>query len=144
MVLYSFCAVQPEDVNLSESLQGGFHFSKRHWINFCKHRHWRTFQLAQHVVTIYDLMYYGLMSIILPIKIIVIKIFKSGCMMRSYVCVLGTSFSVGVQQLVISAVFFFSRDIPLWVVDPVDPNSVYVHWVQGKAEEALPSLVQLL
>lgn len=54
----------------------------------------------------------------------------------------GTSFSVGATAAVIQHAF--SRDIPLWVVDPVDPKSVYVHWVQAKAEEALPSLVQLL
>lgn len=55
---------------------------------------------------------------------------------------IGTSFSVGVTAAVIQHAF--SIDIPLWVIDPVDPNNVYVHWVQGKAEEVLPELIQLL
>ena len=55
---------------------------------------------------------------------------------------IGTSFSVGVTAAVIQHAF--SRDIPLWVIDPVDPNSVYMHWIQGKAEVVLPKLVQQL
>ena len=55
---------------------------------------------------------------------------------------IGTSFSVGVTAAVIQHAF--SRDIPLWVVDPVDPDNVYVHWINGKAEEVLPRLVASL
>ena len=55
---------------------------------------------------------------------------------------IGTSFSVGVTAAVIKHAF--SRDIPLWIIDPVDPDSVYVHWIQGNAEDVLPTLVQQL
>lgn len=54
----------------------------------------------------------------------------------------GTSFSVGVTAAVIQHTF--SRDIPLWVIDPVDPDNVYVQWIKGKAEESLPEIVRLL
>ncbi len=57
------------------------------------------------------------------------------------ICV-GTSFSVGVTSMVLR--YCYLQDTPLYVLDLCKPDLDSISWVEGKAEEVLPDIVEAL
>jgi len=54
----------------------------------------------------------------------------------------GTSFSVGITATVVRYCYLY--DIPLYILDPKEPEAFFAHWIQGKAEIILPKIINAL